>query len=305
MYVPMKGMLEDANKNYYAVPAINVMNMELVRGVINAAEEENSPLIINIGEVHMIRHGDAELLAPMIKYLAERSPVPIALNYDHGKSWERITHSFRNGFTSIMIDASAYDLEENIAITKKVVDLCHTQNVSVEAELGHVGQAANNDDKLKDLLTKPEDVVYFVEETGVDALAVSVGTAHGQYPKGYVPELHFDLIREIKKVKNMPLVLHGGSGSGMENLAKAVEAGINKVNLCSDVWVAGRDRMNAKLKENPDISLIDLLIEFEDSIKDCAKGFMRALKSSGKAKSFTWESCRETKKEIAFDITGE
>ncbi|WRS26747.1 class II fructose-bisphosphate aldolase [Oscillospiraceae bacterium MB08-C2-2] len=306
MYVPMKVFLDDASKNYYGVPAINVVSMELARGVINAAIAENAPLILNIGEGQMSGHGHANIMAPMIKSLAENAPVPIALNLDHGKTWERITHTFRWGFSSIMIDASVYDLEENIARTKRVVDLCHPQGVSVEGEIGHVGQAADGDGQTADLFTKPADAVYFKEKTGVDALAVAVGSAHGKYPDGFVPTLHFDLIREIKEATgHMPLVLHGGSGSGDENMTKAVEAGINKVNICTDIWTAGRDYMVKTLAANPKTDLMPLLQGYENAIKESAQHFMRVLKTSGKGSNFTWESCREKDKEIIYDKTGE
>lgn len=305
MYVPMKVILDDANKNYYAIPAINVVSMELARGVINAAIQENAPLILNIGEGQMSKHGHADVMVPMVSHLAAKAPVPIALNLDHGKHWEFLTLAFRNGFSSIMIDASLYDLEENIARTAEVVRMCHPQGVSVEGELGHVGVAMDRDDRSADLFTKPEDVVYFVEKTGVDALAVAVGTAHGNYPKGYVPTLHFDLIRRIKEVCNIPLVLHGGSGSGDANLTGAVEAGINKVNICTEMWNSARDYLAKTLAEDPEIELLPLLMGYENAVKEAATHFLRVLKTSGKGANFTWESVQEKKSEAKYSGEGE
>ncbi len=305
MYVPMKVILDDANKNYYAVPAINVVSMELARGVINAAIQENAPLILNIGEGQMKNHGHADVMVPMISHLAAKAPVPIALNLDHGKSWEALTLAFRSGFSSIMIDASLYDLEENIARTAEVVRMCHAQGVSVEGELGHVGNAVTLDDSSPDLFTKPEDVVYFVERTGVDALAVAVGTAHGNYPKGYVPTLHFDLIHKIKEVCNIPLVLHGGSGSGDANLIGAVEAGINKVNICTEVWNSARDYFRKTLEKTPEIELLPLLMGYENVVEETVNHFLRVLKTSGKGANFSWKSVREKKAEEKNFVEGE
>lgn len=305
MYVPMKVILDDANEKYYAVPAINVVSMELARGVIGAAVEENAPLILNIGEGQMCKHGHADVMVPMVSHLAEKAPVPVALNLDHGKSWDLLTLAFRSGFSSIMIDASTYDLEENIARTAEVVRMCRPQGVTVEGELGHVGMAMDRDDQSVELFTKPEDVLAFVEKTGVDALAVAVGTAHGDYPEGYVPTLRFDLIRKIKEVCNIPLVLHGGSGSGDDNLSRAVEAGINKVNICTDMWNSARDYFAGTLAENPGIDLLTLLIGYENAVKDAAVRFLRVLKASGKGSAFTRASVRRRKQEICYVGKGE
>lgn len=296
----MKAILDDANRNYYAIPAINVINMELARGVVNAAIAENSPLILNISELQFTKHAHLGVMAPMAKYLAETAPVPISVNLDHGKTWEAVTHAYRNGFSSIMIDASLYDMEKNIAITKEVVHLCHPHGISVEAELGHVGVAMDGDDKATDLFTRPEDVIYFLQNTDVDALAVAVGSAHGNYPAGYVPTLHFDIIREIKKAANIPLVLHGGSGSGDKNLTLAAEAGINKVNIATDMWNTMRDYMAEALQENPKVDLIVLLADAQKAIQEGAAHFMRILKSSGKASNFTWESLHQRNLETKF-----
>lgn len=296
----MKTILDDANKNYYAIPAINVINMELARGVVNAAIAENSPLILNISELQFTKHAHLGVMAPMAKYLAETAPVPIAVNLDHGKTWEAVTHAYRSGFSSIMIDASLFDMEKNIAMTREVVHLCHPQGISVEAELGHVGVAMNGDDKAANLFTRPEDVVYFLQHTDVDALAVAVGSAHGNYPAGYVPTLHFDIIREIKKAADIPLVLHGGSGSGDENLALAAEAGINKVNIATDMWNTMRDYMAKALRENAKVDLIALLADTQNAVQETAAHFMRVLKSSGNASHFTWEALHKKNLETKF-----
>jgi fructose-bisphosphate aldolase class II len=209
MYVAMKTILEDANKNNYAVVAANAINFELIRGIIDAAVEANAPIVINIGPGQLAKRGDAEIFTNIIKTLATRTHIPVAFNYDHGRDYRGATEVFRAGFSSIMIDASEYPLEENIARTKEIVKLGNPNQVTVEAELGHVGQAVSGDGTQIDLYTNPDDATYFVKQTGIDALAVTVGTAHGKYPAGFEPKLDFDRLSLLKEKLKMPLVLHG------------------------------------------------------------------------------------------------
>ena len=162
MYTDIKTILDDAVKNQYAVIAASAVNLELARGLIGAADAEQAPLIILMGQAQMTRHARPEVMVPMIKTLAEETNVPVALILDHGRDWDKITYAFRQGFSSIMIDASAYDMEENIRRTKKIVDLCHVQGVAVEGELGHVGQAATMDGLDASMYTKPEEVIEFL-----------------------------------------------------------------------------------------------------------------------------------------------
>jgi len=288
MYVSMKYILEDANKNNYGVIAANVINLELARGVISAAVEENAPLIINIGQGQMQKHGDGELMAQMIKTIASKVHIPIALNLDHGSTYERVTHAFRNGFSSIMIDASQHTYEENVKITKDVVKLAHSQGVTVEAELGHVGQANLGDNNNQSLFTDVNDAVRFVKETEVDALAVAVGTAHGKYPKGLKPKLNFERIKEIKSATKMPLVLHGGSDSGEDNIKKAVACGINKINVCTDTFNGCRDFLAKRLNEDPDVDFLTLMIELESAAKEVIRPYIIMSGSSGKGSNFKY-----------------
>lgn len=288
MYVSMKYILEDANKNNYGVIAANVINLELARGIITAAIEENAPIIINIGQGQMQKHGDGEIMAQMIKTIALRTHIPIALNLDHGSIYERITHAFRHGFSSIMIDASQYTYEENVRITRGVVELAHSQGVTVEAELGHVGQANVGDNNNQALYTDPKEALRFVQETEVDALAVAVGTAHGKYPKGLKPKLNFEIIKEIKNATQMPLVLHGGSDSGEENIRRAVECGINKINVCTDTFNGCRDFLANRLKEDPEVDFLSLMIELENAAKEAIRPYIRMSGSCGKASNFKY-----------------
>ncbi len=286
MYVPMKLILEDAHRNNYAVVAANAINFELIRGIINAAISENSPIIINIGPGQLAKHGDAEIFASIVKSFACRTHIPIAFNYDHGKDMVGITEVFRAGFSSIMIDASAYSLEENIARTKEVVRLCHPHNVTVEAELGQVGVAETGDGAKADLYTNPDEASYFVEQTGIDALAVAVGTAHGKYPAGLEPKLDFDRLTVLKERLQMPLVLHGGSSSGDDNIRKAVACGINKLNVWTDSAVACRDALSRALLENGEIDFIQLMGIMEDAVRENITHYIRLVGSSGKADNF-------------------
>lgn len=286
MYTTTKIILDDAVKNHYAVIASAAVNLELARGEIAAADELQSPLIILLGQGQMSKHGSADLMTPMIKRLAEKTNVPVALILDHGRNWKYITHAFRNGFSSIMIDASAYGMEENIARTRKVVELCHSQGVAVEGEIGHVGQAAEMDGIKENLYTRPEDAEKFVAATHVDCLAIACGTAHGKYPKGFVPKLNFDIIRSVRAKIDTPLALHGGSGSGSENIRKAVEAGINKVNVCTDIFDYCRDFTRKALNQNPNYDYLQLLIEIEAKAKEITKRYISLTGSAGKAANF-------------------
>lgn len=287
MYTDLKTILDDANKKNYAVLAASAINMELARGIIGAADEMQAPLIILMGQAQMTRHARPELMVPMIKTLAEQTNVPVALILDHGRDWDKITWAYRQGFSSIMIDGSAYEMEENIRRTKKVVELCFAQGVAVEGELGHVGQAATLDGCNTTLYTKPEEAVEFVHATGVDALAIACGTAHGQYPEGFVPTLNFDVIHSVKAATGMPLALHGSSGAGDENIKKAVAAGINKVNVCTEIFNYCRDFTNRRLQENTQIDYLSLLIEIEEACKTITKHFISLTKSQGMAAGFT------------------
>ena len=295
MYVPMKTILDDANAHNYACIAANCINFEQIRGIIDAAIEKNSPIIINIGPGQLTNRGDGEIFANIIKTLAGRTHIPVAFNYDHGRSYETIAQVFRYGFSSAMIDASSYPLEENIRITKEIVRLCHTAGVTVEAELGHVGQAADGDGKTSDLYTNPDEAKYFVEQTGVDALAVAVGTAHGKYPAGYVPHIDFDRLTLLKKTLQMPLVLHGGSNSGDENIRHAVECGINKINVWTDSANACRDAMAAALKENPELNYVDLMEIMENAIKQNISHYIDLAGSAGMADHFSYKTERKEK----------
>ena len=200
MYVNMKYILDNANRDGYAVMAVNSVNMEMARAVIEAAEEEHSPIIVQFGVGQMSKLAHPSEMVPMIKAMAERASVPVCLNLDHGPSLEAEIDAIKWGFSNVMIDASSLPYEENVRRTRMVVDLAHAKGISVEAELGHVGQAADGDGRTADMYTNVEQAVQFVKETGVDALAVAIGTAHGKYPAGFVPKLDFERLAELNVV---------------------------------------------------------------------------------------------------------
>jgi fructose-bisphosphate aldolase, class II len=290
MYTNVKYILDDAVKNHYGVIASAAVNVELLRGEIAAADEMQAPLIILLGQGQMSKHGNADVMVPMIKTLAGETNVPVALILDHGRDWEYIVHAFRSGFSSIMIDASAYPTEENIARTKRVVDLCHLQGVPVEGEIGHVGQAVDMDGCKEEWYTRPEEALSFIKATNVDCLAIACGTAHGKYPKDFVPKLRFDIIEKVRAVTDIPLALHGGSGSGDDNIRRAVEAGINKVNVCTDIFNYCRDFTLDALKKDPDYDYLQLLIDIEARAKEITKHYIGLTGSAGQAGNFTAEN---------------
>ena len=282
MLVSMKAILADANEHNYGVMAMNSINIEMARAGILAAEEEHSPIIIQFGPGQMKNHAHMEEMVPVVKELAARVHVPVALNLDHGSDFHIIADCINAGFTNVMFDGSSLEYEENVKRTAIISALAHGMGCSVEGELGHVGQAADADDDNLDLYTNPDQALDFVSRTGVDALAVAIGTAHGAYPKGKIPRLDFERLHPLKETLKMPLVLHGGSGSGEENLKKAVAGGINKINVCTDAWQAGKDAMLKALEEKPETDYMHLCMAAEEGIKQFVKDYMKVIGSSGR-----------------------
>ena len=294
MYVNMKYLLDNANRDGYAVMAVNSVNMEMARAVIEAAEELHSAIIVQFGVGQMTKLAHPSEMVPMIKAMAERASVPVCLNLDHGPSLEAVVNAIHWGFSNVMLDASSLPFEENVRRSRMVADLAHAKGISVEAELGHVGQAADGDDNRNDLYTNVEQAKEFVERTGVDALAVAIGTAHGNYPKGYVPVLDFERLAELKAALKMPLVLHGGSGSGEENIRKAVAGGINKINVCTDAFHAAEDAMKAKWAEAPGTDYLNIMMVAEAAIKKFVKDYILLIGSNDR---YTFEAADNGSKE--------
>ena len=244
MLVNLKTVLDMAEKGGYCIPAFNVYNMESVIGVLHAAEEMRAPIIMQVYP-RLMKEETGYFLSPIIKAAAERGGVPVCFHLDHGPSELETTRSLRYGATGIMLDGSTLPFEENIALTKRVVDTCSYLDVQVEGELGHVG--TTNDD-TSDEFTLPLDAKRFVQETGVTCLAVAVGTAHGRYKKP--PKLDIERIRAIREATGgTALVLHGGSGVPDEEIKKAVAAGIRKMNFATDICYAFLDTCLDELKK--------------------------------------------------------
>ena len=246
MLVNLKQILSMAEQGGYCIPAFNVYNMESVMGALYAAEESRSPVILQVYP-RLMKEDTGYFLSPVILAAAQKATVPVCFHLDHGPSELETTRSLRYGATGIMLDGSTLPFEENIALTKRVVDTCAYLDVQVEGELGHVG--STNDDS-QDEFTTPADAKRFVEETGVACLAVAVGTAHGRYKKP--PKLDIERIQAIREAtNNTALVLHGGSGVPDEEIRKAVKAGIRKMNFATDVCYAFLDCCLAEL-QRPD-----------------------------------------------------
>lgn len=281
MYVTMGDILQHAHEHYYGVMAMNCINLEMARGVIAAAEEERSPIIIQMGTNQMRKHANPDQMVPLIQKMAEEATVPVALNLDHGSDYQVIINAIQRGFSNIMFDGSELPFEDNIQKTKLITALAHQQGITVEAELGHVGQAMDEDEINQDFLTNPEQALQFVEETGIDALAVAIGTAHGSYPKNKIPVLDFERLNEIKQTVNIPLVLHGGSACGDDNIRQAVANGINKINICTDAFQICKDTFLEIATTNEKADYLELSIQVEKALKEFAKSFMRVSGSSG------------------------
>lgn len=283
MLVTGKEILLDAQKNGYAVGAFNVNNMETIQAIIEAAEETRSPVILQASQGGL-KYAGVEYIATLGKLAAQNATVPVALHLDHGTDFEQIMLCIRNGFSSVMIDASKYSLEENIAYTKKIVELAHAVGVTVEAELGKIG--GTEDDIVVSerdaTFTDPDEAKKFAEETGVDYLAIAVGTAHGVY-KG-TPKLDYDRIEAIRNIVDIPLVLHGSSGISEEAIKKAVPLGIAKINIDTDLRIKFAEGVKDFLKENPDeIDPRKILGPAKQAMKEKIIEKMNIFGSSGKA----------------------
>lgn len=226
----MKKLLEQASKERRGVGAFSVGNMEMVKGAVQAAEEMNTPIILQIAEVRL-PHSPLALMGPMMVQAAKEAKVDVAVHLDHGLTVETVKKALELGVTSVMFDSSNYSFEENIERTKEVVELAKGYGATVEAELGLVGGSEDGSEDHGIRCTDPEDAKVFCERTGIDALAVAIGNAHGNYP--VAPTLAFDVLKEIEKRTEVPLVLHGGSGITDDDFRRAISLGIVKVNIAT------------------------------------------------------------------------
>ena len=279
--VTTKEMLLDAQKNGYAVGAFNVENMEMVMAVVSAAQELKSPVIMQTTP-STVKYADFDYFYANVKVAAEKATVPVAIHLDHGNSFELAMKAYRTGYTSIMIDGSHGSFEDNIALTKSVVEVCKSGNVPVEAELGKVGGKEDDLDGGEGGYTDPLEAKEFVEKTNVDSLAVSIGTAHGVY-KGE-PKLDLDRLSQIKEVVDIPLVLHGTSGVPDEVVTECVNRGICKVNYATDLRIAFTKGVRRVLDENPDtIDPKKYNSQGREEVKEYVKSKIIVVKSAGQA----------------------
>ena len=255
MIIPMGELLRRAKKEGYGVAAPNVFNDKTIEAAFQVADELKAPIILDGAGCHGI-----EEIGYIARFYERKYPnVVAALNLDHGGPFEEVMLAIRNGFSSVMIDRSTLPYEENVREVKEVVKIAHAVGVSVEAELGHVGFGFEYEETRDSGLTKKEEALSYIAETGIDCLAVAVGTSHGVY-KG-TPHLEFDLLADLHRSIEIPLVLHGGSGTGDDNLKRAVETGIQKVNLFTDLSAGGIETLRKYLG-----------VDFDSIQKDAALG---------------------------------
>ena len=305
MLVTNKDLMVPARRKAYGVGAFNVNNLESVLAVSEAAGEEKSPAIV-AATPSAIKYGGLPYLAKIVKTAAESSPAPMSLHLDHGEDFDTVSKCISAGFTSVMIDGSHLKFEENIALTKRVVDLAHPKKVSVEAELGRLAGVEEKTVAEKEaILTDPDSAEEFVKRTGVDALAVAVGTSHGAYKFKAEPKLDFERLKIISEKVDIPLVLHGASsvpkwiiekaakygaqlegakGIPEEHIQKAISLGIAKINIDTDLRLAFTATVREVLTNSPkEFDPRKILGPAKDAMKEVIKGKMRLFDSSGKA----------------------
>jgi fructose-bisphosphate aldolase class II len=305
MLVTNKELLQRAKREAYAVGAFNIQNLESLLAVVEAAEEERSPVIVAVTP-GAIKYAGLNYLAGLVKTAAEASPVPMSLHLDHGEDVETVKKCLEAGFTSVMIDGSHLKFEENIALTRRVVDIAHPKGVSVEGELGRLaGIEEKTVEEREAVLTDPKEAEEFVKRTGVDALAVSIGTSHGAYKFKGEPKLDFERLRLIRERVNVPLVLHGASsvpqwiiekatkygaelagakGIPEDHIKKAIAMGITKINIDTDLRLAFTATVRELLANSPkEFDPRKILGPAKEAMKEVVKAKIRLFGSSGKA----------------------
>ncbi len=283
MLLNMKDLLEVANKNYFAIPAFNISDYSMFNGIIEICEELNSPTIIAIHPDELSHIGDDVVLGIVNK--CRNTKVPTCVHLDHGGSLNDVMRAIKAGFTSVMIDGSALSFDDNIAACKEVVKVAKAINVSVEGELGTIGstdsEAEAGADKI--IYTNPDDAKKFVEASGIDTLAIAIGTSHGIYPQGMKPELKLDLLKEIKAQVSIPLVLHGGSNNPDKEIGESVTLGVNKINISSDIKVAYYEKMREVLADKSVREPNTIQPPCIAAMKEVAAHKIKLFKADGKA----------------------
>ena len=278
MLVNLNDVLKKAQKEKYGVGLFNTTDSDMLEAAIAAAEELNSPIVIGTAEI-LLPFGELKLIAPSVIAAAKRAKVPVVVHYDHGLTFERCMEALQLGFSSVMFDGSTSDYETNLAQTREIVKIAHAFGASVEGEIGHVGNADAGDEDLADMYTTPEEAEAYIKATGVDALAVAIGSAHGVYKKK--PQLNIERLKEIRAKVDTPLVLHGGSGLSDNDFKTTIREGIAKVNIFTDLCLAGKKAMKDGEEKGLDyLSTRNLKVEY---IKEAVKGKIRLFGSENKA----------------------
>lgn len=281
MLISTKDMLVKAQKEHYAVANFCIWNVEMLSGVMKACENLQSPVILSFGSGFLV-NTDINHFIHMMRSYATQTALPCSIHWDHGRSYEIVSHAIDIGYNSLMIDGSAYPFEENIRRTKEVVDRFHPMCIPVEGELGHVGAETNYEEALANYqYTDPSQAAEFVERTGLDSLAIAIGNQHGHYTAP--PKINFEILAKVRDAVSIPLVLHGASGIGDEDIRHAIDLGITKINIHTELCEAAMDAIHAC---PPDERYQGLNIKVRDAVQARAEEKIRLFGSNGKAQGW-------------------
>ncbi|EMF0169576.1 ketose-bisphosphate aldolase [Enterococcus hirae] len=286
MLYTMKELLKVAKDNQFAVPAFNICSYDMLKAIMEEVERLNAPVILEIHPDEIAYLND-EFVAAVRAY-AHKSKVPVVIHLDHGGKVSDVLRAIRNGYTSVMIDASLQSFDDNIKITKEVVALAHEVDVSVEAEIGTIGNNGSAEGGAANIIyTDPEQAKQFVAETNIDTLAIAIGTAHGLYPKDKTPKLNIELLKELNETIDLSFVLHGGSGNPDKEVSEAVKYGVAKVNLSSDLKSVFFDALREILNENPEMYEPNMIYPYANQkVQEVVKHKMTILNTIDQAKCY-------------------
>lgn len=281
MLVSTKDMLVKAQREHYAVANFCIWNVEMLSGVMKACEKLQSPVILSFGSGFLI-NTDINHFVHMMRSYATQTSLPCSIHWDHGRSFEIVSHAIDIGYNSLMIDGSAYSFEENIRQTKEVVDKFHPLCIPIEAELGHVGAETNYEEALANYMyTDPDQAAEFVDRTGIDSLAIAIGNQHGAYTAP--PQINFDILEKVRNSVSIPLVLHGASGIGDEDIRHAIDLGITKINIHTELCEAAMDAIHSC---PPEEKYQGLNIKVRDAVQARAENKIMLFGSDGKAQGW-------------------
>ena len=286
-FVTTKEMLKEAQKGRYAIGAFNANNMEIIQAIIETAEEERAPVILQASQ-GAIKYAGLDMIVAMVKVMAEKVKIPVALHLDHGTDYYQNIKCLRAGFSSLMYDGSKLPFEENVKMTKKVVEMAHACDIPVEAELGQIGKMGDSDEpgvaleKVKESMAVPEEALRFVKLTGIDFLAAAVGTIHGC--RTPFAKLDIPRIEKIRKLSGVPLVLHGASGADDQEIRKGITAGICKINIDTRIRMEFSQKMREVIKANPqEIDPRKILGPAKEAAKEIIRDRIKVFGCKGKA----------------------